>query len=268
MRAPSQRLDHSLTKSQDTEVVNVRRRQQRSTDTRERILQVAFQEFAERGFDGVSTRSIAALAGVQHPLVTHHFESKEGLWKAVLTTVQQNFAEYFVRYVRGEKCDDDVEELRRLQEAYVRFSAANPNYSQLMGYTGRHPGPLLDWLVESQAKAYFQTFTKLITSAQAQGRYVAGDPVHLQYLFIGCVTRILMQAAEAERVMGRSLSAPKFVEEHVRMCCDLFFRDAPTETTKRKASASAVRAVPAAPGASAPPAVRAAAAAKKARASR
>ena len=244
MRAQSQRLNHSLTKSLDTELVNVRRRQQRSTDTRERILQVAFQEFAERGFDGVSTRSIAALAGVQHPLVTHHFESKEGLWKAVLTTVQQNFAEYFVRYVRGEKSDDDVEELRRLQEAYVRFSAANPNYSQLMGYTGRYPGPLLDWLVESQAKTYFQTFTKLISSAQAQGRYVAGDPVHLRYLFIGCVTRILMQAAEAERVMGRSLSAPKFVEEHVRMCCDLFFRDAPP---KNKLSSAALSPAPAAP---------------------
>jgi TetR/AcrR family transcriptional regulator len=251
LRAQSQRGNYSLTRSQEPEVVNVRRRQQRSTDTRERILQVAFQEFAERGFDGVSTRSIAALAGVQHPLVTHHFESKEGLWKAVLTTVQQNFSEYFVRYVRGEKSDDDVEELRRLQEAYVRFSAAYPNYSQLMGYTGRHPGPLLDWLVESQAKAYFQTFTKLISSAQAQGRYVAGDPVHLQYLFIGCVTRILMQAAEAERVMGRSLSAPKFVEEHVRMCCDLFFRDAPPEKKRkpRAAAASPAAVVPEAPAA-------------------
>jgi AcrR family transcriptional regulator len=237
LRARPHRLDYSLTKSQDTEVVNVRRRQQRSTDTRERILEAAFQEFAERGFDGVSTRSIAALAGVQHPLVTHHFESKEGLFKAVLTTVQQNFSEYFVRFVHGDKSSDDVEELRRLQEAYVRFSAAYPNYSQLMGHTGRHPGPLLDWLVESQGKAYFQSMRQLISSAQAQGRYVAGDPVHLQYLFIGCVTRILMQRAEAELVMGRSLGSEKFVEEHVRLCCDLFFRDPPPA---RKAPASRV----------------------------
>ncbi len=233
---------HSLTSSQDTEVVNVRRRQQRSADTRERILAAAFEEFAERGFEATSTRSIAASAGVQHPLVTHHFESKEGLWKVVLTTVQANFVEYYGRYVHGEKHEDDVEELRRLQEAYIRFTAAFPNYSRLIFHMGSRPGPLLDWLLESQAKTYFRSLTQLIKSAQAQGRYVEGDPTHLQYLFIGCVTRIFMQWAEAERVMGKSLASETFVEQHVKLCLDLFFRDPPAAASApaKKARKAAV----------------------------
>ena len=238
LRAKARR-SYSLTKPQDAEVVKVRRRQQRSTDTRERILEAAFEEFAEHGFEGASTRSIAAAAGVQHPLVTHHFDSKEGLWKTVLTTVQQNFSEYYGRYLRGERSEDDVEELRRIQEAYVRFSAAFPNYSRLMAHEGRRPGPLLEWIVESTAKTYFRSITKLIESAQSRGRYVAGDPAHLQYLFIGCVTRIFMQRAEAELVMGRSLTSEKFVEDHVRLCCDLFFRDPPAPKLRAKASGEA-----------------------------
>jgi AcrR family transcriptional regulator len=222
-----------LTKSQDAEVVNVRRRQQRSVDTRERILQAALEEFASHGFQGASTRSIATAAGVQHPLVTHHFESKEGLWKTVLTTIQQNFSEYYGRYLHGEKSDDDVEQLRRLQEAYIRFSAAFPHYSWLMAHEGRRGGPMLDWLVEERAKTYFSHLTRLIASAQAQGRYVEGDPTHLQYLFIGCVTRIFMQRAEVEKVMGRSLGTDKFVDEHVRLCCSLFFRDPPEKKARR-----------------------------------
>lgn len=248
MRTQAKRLDYNLTKPQDAEVVNVRRRQQRSVDTRERILQAALEEFADYGFEGASTRSIAAVAGVQHPLVAHHFESKEGLWKSVLTAIQQNFTEYYVRYLHGEKSEDDVEQLRRLQEAYIRFSAAFPAYSWLMAHEGRRAGPLLDWLVETRAKAFFSHLTTLITSAQAQGRYVEGDPTHLQYLFIGCVTRILMQRAEVEKVMGRSLGTDKFVDEHVRLCCSLFFRDPPAKKTSRKTVAvrrAAPRQVPA-----------------------
>ena len=84
-----------LTKETLGEVVNQRRRQQRSLDTRERILEAAFEEFADRGFEGSSTRSVAAKAGVQHPLVTYHFKNKEGLWRAVITTASFNFSKYF-----------------------------------------------------------------------------------------------------------------------------------------------------------------------------
>lgn len=217
-----------LTKPTEQGVVNVRRRQQRSVDTREKILDAAFEEFADLGFEGASTRTIATRAGVQHPLVMHHFENKEGLWKAVMSTVQQNFDEYFGKYLQGEASDDDVLQLRRLQEAFVRFAAAYPNYHWLMANVGRRESELLTWLVESSASPYFNSIARLIRSAQRQGRYVAGNPFHLQYLFIGAVTRIFMQRAEAEHVIGRSLLGKAFVEQHVRQCCDLFFRNAVT----------------------------------------
>jgi TetR/AcrR family transcriptional regulator len=89
-------------------------------------------------------------------------------------------------------------------------------------------------------RTYFDVVAKLIRAAQKQGRYVEGDPYHLQYLFIGAVTRIFMLTAEVQQVTGRSPFSRKFVDEHVRACCALFFRE-PTEggrttqlTTRRK----------------------------------
>jgi hypothetical protein len=87
--------------------------------------------------------------------------------------------------------------------------------------------------VENRAKSYFKTIAKLIRSAQRAGRYVEGNPYHLQYLFIGAVTRILMQSAEAEQVMGVSPFSPKFVESHIRTCCALFFREPPLSSRQR-----------------------------------
>lgn len=51
--------------------------------TREKILDVAEALFAASGFDGVSMRQVGNAADVPFALVTYHFESKLGLYKAV-----------------------------------------------------------------------------------------------------------------------------------------------------------------------------------------
>ena len=51
--------------------------------TRERILRTAERMFAERGFNGVSVRELAAAAQVNIASIGYHFESKEGLLSEV-----------------------------------------------------------------------------------------------------------------------------------------------------------------------------------------
>jgi AcrR family transcriptional regulator len=54
-----------------------------ATETRDAILNVAEELFAERGFHGVSVREIADAAGVRQSLVHYHFSNKETLYAAV-----------------------------------------------------------------------------------------------------------------------------------------------------------------------------------------
>lgn len=234
-------MSNELFREQIPEYVNERRRQQRAVVTRERILEVAYTEFAEFGFEGTSTRTIAAKAGVNHPLVTYHFKNKEGLWRAVMTVVGSNFTEKWQAHLGNQDGADDISRLRLIQETFIRFAAEHPGYHWLMANVGDRPSTRLKWLLANRSKQYFGEITKLIKSAQRQGRYIEGDPLHLQYLFIGAVTRIFMQSAEAERVMGRSPFSPDFVEQHVRLCCALFFRDPPGSANKaRRAKQAAV----------------------------
>src|SRR5262245_7093531 len=51
--------------------------------TRDRILRTAERLFAERGFNGVSVRELAAAAQVNIASIGYHFESKEGLLSEV-----------------------------------------------------------------------------------------------------------------------------------------------------------------------------------------
>jgi AcrR family transcriptional regulator len=55
-----------------------------TSDTRDRILNIARELFARNGFDNTSIRSVAAGAGVDSALVHHYFGTKERLFTAAI----------------------------------------------------------------------------------------------------------------------------------------------------------------------------------------
>ncbi|MGH8778501.1 CerR family C-terminal domain-containing protein [Paraburkholderia sp.] len=54
----------------------------RGDETRRRIIDAAVDLFGESGFEGASTRDIAARAGVNAPALQYYFENKEGVYRA------------------------------------------------------------------------------------------------------------------------------------------------------------------------------------------
>src|SRR3954462_7425033 len=60
----------------------------RGEETRLRIIRAAVELFGQKGFDRVSTRDIAARAGVNAPVLQYYFEGKEGLYVACIEYMQ------------------------------------------------------------------------------------------------------------------------------------------------------------------------------------
>ncbi|WP_322011957.1 CerR family C-terminal domain-containing protein [Paraburkholderia sp. J12] len=54
----------------------------RGEETRRKIVEAAIGLFGQHGFEGASTREIAAKAGVNAPALQYYFENKEGLYRA------------------------------------------------------------------------------------------------------------------------------------------------------------------------------------------
>lgn len=207
-------------------VVGHRRLQQRSLRTREKIIAAAFAEFAEHGYEGASTSVIAQNAQVQHRLVLYHFGTKEGLWQALMVYAINDYRRMFETRIEGLRGVDDITKLRLIQEEFIRFAARRPEFHWLMSYEARRQeGARLNWLVASLVEPSFAVVLDLIRSAQAVGRYIEGDPVHIQYAFISVATRIFMLAGEVKAFSGRDPFSPEFVEEHIELCMRLFFRD-------------------------------------------
>ncbi len=206
----------------EPDIVRVRRRQVRSVETRAKILAAAIEEFAQKGFDGTSTRIIATNADVRHALVIYHYESKLGLWEAVMRDVLGDYHAAFHNRLEGLRGIDDATKLALLQADFIRMAAARPELHWLMSHEAGVRGPRIKWVIDELVGEGFEIFAQLIRGAQAEGRYVEGDPYHLHYMFLGAAARIFMLSAEMELLTGRSPFDPAFVEEHVKACLRLF----------------------------------------------
>jgi TetR/AcrR family transcriptional regulator len=53
-------------------------------DRRNQLLETALEAFARRGFEGTTTKEIAAAAGITEAVIFRHFPSKQALYEAVL----------------------------------------------------------------------------------------------------------------------------------------------------------------------------------------
>lgn len=56
-------------------------------NARDRLLEAAIDVFGRDGFDAATTRSITSKAGVNIAAIPYYFDSKEGLYKAVVTHI-------------------------------------------------------------------------------------------------------------------------------------------------------------------------------------
>jgi AcrR family transcriptional regulator len=98
-------------------------------ETRTRIVAEAARLLAEQGREALTTRAVAAAAGVQAPAIYRLLRDKRGLEEAV--------AEYAWNAYLSEKTGrdqeaDPVEELRRSWDLHVGFGLANPELYVLM----------------------------------------------------------------------------------------------------------------------------------------
>ena len=101
--------------------------------TKERILQSARQVFAERGFDGASTRDIAAGASVNISSLHYHWDSKERLYRAVFADIYREL----VGLIEGDVSHPQTQEearavIERTMGTVFDVFAADPTIPKLL----------------------------------------------------------------------------------------------------------------------------------------
>ena len=168
-------------------------------ETRERIVATATELLARDGREAVTTRAVAAAAGVQAPTIYRLFGDKTGLLDAV--------TEYgFQAYLSGKAAPDGdpVECLRAGWDLHIGFGLANPGLYALM-YGDPRPGPPC-----AAAARAMTMLRELIGRIAAVGRLRVAEEqaVHLVHATAcGCVLTLLATASPDPALSGLAREA-------------------------------------------------------------
>jgi TetR/AcrR family transcriptional regulator len=185
----------------------VRLRRNRA-DIREALLESALVEFGAKGFDGASTRAIAARVEAHQPQINYHFESKTALWTAAVDHLFGLLGETFRGVFPAKPTEIDVPALaaafadgiRRL----VRFVAEHPELNQIMVHEGTAPSDRLTWLTETHVKPFFNGIRPAWQLLRDAG--VAAP--------IGGASLPYVNAAEVRLLTGRDPKSPTWIDAH------------------------------------------------------
>jgi AcrR family transcriptional regulator len=169
-------------------------------DSKARIIAAARRSFASVGFEGASTRRIAAEAGVAQSLLLYHFGSKDALWRAVMDDL---FAGVDARIAQAQAavCGGALSEhLMATVTGFVDLCAENADIHRIMTFEGRHETDRLKWLVERHLRRNYLQACALIRLGQEAGIVRPGDPTLLYYSFIAIAGTAFSLAPEIRLV--------------------------------------------------------------------
>lgn len=189
---------------------------------KEEILAAAMEEFAERGLSGSRVDEIADRTRTSKRMIYYHFESKEGLYSAVL---ERAYAQ-----IRSLESEVDVEKLgpvnamRRIVELTFDYDESHPQFISLVSIENIHKAATLVGLpaIRKQNASVIAVLRRILERGQAAGvfrRDVEALDVHLMMSAL-CFFRVSNRHTFGA-IFGCNLSAPEIRKRHRKMFAEL-----------------------------------------------
>lgn len=187
-----------------------RRRRAGSDELRERLIDAALAEFSQNGFEGASTRAIAARADAHQPQINYHFDSKDALWRAAVDHVMAEFDVMFADIDLSDARTSMADIIRRL----VRFAAEYPELHRIMMQEGTNDTDRVRWLVEAHIRPRSELALQFWEDAVAAGVAAPVGSGMFHYLLVGSATLPFANAPEARLLLGVEPTDPAMVDEY------------------------------------------------------
>lgn len=180
------------------------RPQEKDRINRADLVELAFQEFSEKGFDGVSIRRLAARVGVSDSLFIHHFGSKQQLWNEVVDSlIDREFKHLIANLQPGDFKADPLSWLKSNFVEFLRLAPERPAMFRMLFNELSSGSERSQYLKRCYLVPYVALFDHAIDLCRERG-LIRPVPNHaLHTLLLGAVNiliqpDILQQARSAD----------------------------------------------------------------------
>lgn len=146
---------------------------QKQGNSSARILDAALSLFSKRGYEATSTREICELAGITKPTLYYFFESKEGIYRAL---VQTAFDDYGRVIEAGLSVPGTLrEKLKRIAELMFERACAKPEMVRFLFSIVYSVNSPFVQLVQSSHDAMVERMYQAVADAAEHGEIFPGD---------------------------------------------------------------------------------------------
>jgi AcrR family transcriptional regulator len=166
--------------------------QQRSEETRTRILDSAAKLFSTRGFGAASVDEICSEAGISKGAFYHHFESKQALFLALL----DNWLQAIDTAIESSKDKTAPETFKQLTEAFPYFfETAGDGLPMFLEFWMQASRDKKVWEASiAPFRRYHKYFTALIKKGVDEGSFVEVDPELASRMIVATAMGLLLQS--------------------------------------------------------------------------
>jgi len=182
------------------DLLTPRRRGRPSRDAvampREEILRRAFAAFAREGYDNVSLRSLGQECGVSDSLLTHHFGSKQQLWREATDSTFRPVYERLLALLDAlAQSGDAASTLRNNLPQAIKLMAAQPVVVQFLFREGEGDDARGEYLRETWLRPYLARLDALFDQARHSGIYREVSPASRHALVMGLLRSLVIPGA-------------------------------------------------------------------------
>jgi AcrR family transcriptional regulator len=178
---------------------------------RDKILDVAQDLFAERGYAGIGLAEVADGVGLSKSSLFHHFPSKAQLYTAVMARIMTHLESALVRALA--EGGTPTKRLDRWVDTMIDLMAENPTYPRLLVRVlvedAELPSGLPDGkIAEDTIQRVSNTTLRLLREGMETGEFRRASAAYALQTLIGATVHPLATGRFGDALIGRSMLAP------------------------------------------------------------
>jgi TetR/AcrR family transcriptional regulator len=160
-----------------------------ATDRKHQLLETALDVFSRRGFEGATTKEIAAAAGVAEAVIFRHFPTKQVLYTEVLDYKLQSGAlnPWLADIQACMDRDDDEALFRTIVSHMLESFREGARFERMMLFAALEGHELALAHLRQHAQPFFESLNKYVWRRYAAGALRAPKPQHILITLFGMV---------------------------------------------------------------------------------
>jgi AcrR family transcriptional regulator len=156
---------------------------------RKQVMSAAMRLFSSKGFDGTTTREIAQAAGINEALIFRHFQTKEDLyWAVVSSRIQAAGRQEKIREYLTSPRMDVSEVLAAIAENLLDRTSEDADLTRLLLFSALRNSELSENFFQTYMAGIYEAIANFIRRGIKQGEFRKVDPMVAARGFMGMIS--------------------------------------------------------------------------------